>query len=51
MPNDELFSGIPSLDDTEGLEDLLNQQTVDGFGLDTDIPPAMQQVQQQQMKL
>lgn len=47
MPNDELFSGIPSLDDVEGLEDLLNQQTVDGFGLDTDIPPAMQQVQQQ----
>ena len=47
MPNDELFSGIPSLDDAEGLEDLLNQQTVDGFGLNTDTPPAMQQVQQQ----
>lgn len=43
MPNNEIFSGIPSLDDTQGLENLLNQQTLDGFGLNTQVPTALEQ--------
>lgn len=46
MPNNEIFSGIPSLDDTQGLEDYLNQQAMDSMGLNTQIPAALENQQQ-----
>lgn len=33
MPNNDLFSGIPALGDNTGLENLLNQQALEGMGL------------------
>lgn len=42
MPNNEIFSGIPSLDDTQGLENYLNQQTLDNMGLNTQTPAALE---------
>lgn len=41
MPNNEIFSGIPSLDDTQGLENLLNNQALQGMGLNTQTPSAL----------
>lgn len=43
MPDNEIFSGIPSLDDTQGLENYLNQQTIDSLGLNSQIPSALEQ--------
>ena len=43
MPNNDIFSGIPSLDDQQGLENYLNQQTLDNMGLNTQIPAALEQ--------
>lgn len=44
MPNEELFSGIPALDDTQGLESYMNNATLESMGLgqDTSIPAALQ---------
>lgn len=44
MPNEELFSGIPSLDDAQGLEAYMSNATLEGMGLgqDTSIPAALQ---------
>lgn len=40
MPNDELFSGIPSLDDEAGMQSFLNNDTLTTYGLGTDTTPA-----------
>lgn len=40
MPNDELFSGIPSLDDEAGMQSFLNNDTLANLGLGTDSTPA-----------
>lgn len=42
MPNDELFSGIPSLEDEEGLQNYLNQQTLDNLGVNSTVPSALE---------
>lgn len=44
MPNEELFSGIPALDDTQGLESYMNNATLESMGLgqDVSIPAALQ---------
>ena len=43
MPNNDLFSGIPTLDDTQGLENLINQQTLDSMGVSSQTPAALEQ--------
>lgn len=43
MPDNELFSGIPSLDDQQGLENLLNQQALESMGVNAQIPSALEQ--------
>jgi len=44
MPNDNIFSGIPTLDDEEGLEQYVNNSTLDGMGLgNPSVPAALQQ--------
>lgn len=40
MPNDELFSGIPSLDDEAGMQSFLNNDALANLGLGTDTTPA-----------
>jgi hypothetical protein len=40
MPNDELFSGIPSLDDEAGMQSFLNNDALANLGLGTDPTPA-----------
>lgn len=47
MPNEELFSGIPSLDDTQGLESYMSNATLESMGLgqNTSIPAALQTVE------
>lgn len=42
MPNDELFSGIPSLDDEAGVQTYLNNAIIADAGLGNDIPAALQ---------
>ena len=42
MPNEELFSGIPSLDDAAGLEAYLNNSTLENMGVTGSIPSALQ---------
>ena len=44
MPNEELFSGIPSLDDTQGLESYMSNATLESMGLGegTSVPGALQ---------
>jgi hypothetical protein len=42
MPNEELFSGIPSLGDAEGLEQYLNNSTLENMGVSGAIPSALQ---------
>lgn len=44
MPNNDLFSGIPSLDDTQGLDDLLTQQSLDAMGVGSQVPSALEQI-------
>lgn len=46
MPNEELFSGIPALDDTQGLETYMNNATLENMGLgqDVSVPAALQTV-------
>lgn len=39
MPNEIDFSGIPALDDAEGLANLINQSTLDDYGVNNDTPP------------
>ena len=46
MP-DEIFSGIPSLDDEQGLEALINQQNLEAMGLDSNTPAALDQPAQE----
>ena len=46
MPNNDIFSGIPGLDDQQGLENLINNQTLDSMGVNSQIPAALSQVQQ-----
>lgn len=41
MPNEELFSGIPSLDDTQGMQDYMNQQTLNDMGVNGSMPAAL----------
>lgn len=41
MPNEELFSGIPSLDDTQGMQDYMNQQTLTDMGVNGNMPAAL----------
>lgn len=43
MPNNDLFSGIPALDDQEGLENLINQQALDSMGVSAQQPTALEQ--------
>lgn len=45
--NDNIFEGIPSLSDTQGLENFLNQQAANQVAPDTNIPPMLQQNQGQ----
>lgn len=45
MPNEDIFSGIPSLDDTAGLEQYLTNQTLDTLGA-PNVPAALQQTEQ-----
>lgn len=47
MPNDELFSGIPSLDDEAGVQNYLNNAILTDAGLGTDTTPAALQIQNQ----
>lgn len=42
MPNEELFSGIPSLEDEEGLQNYMNQQTLSNLGVNNDIPAMLE---------
>lgn len=42
MPNEEIFSGIPSLDDAQGLQDYMNQQTLDNMGVNGTMPAALE---------
>lgn len=48
MPNEELFSGIPSLGDEEGLQNFMNQQTLTDLGMDSSIPAALEPAPTQQ---
>ena len=41
MPNEELFSGIPSLDDAQGMQDFMNQQTLTDMGVNGGMPAAL----------
>lgn len=41
MPNEELFSGIPSLDDAQGMQDFMNQQTLTDMGVNGNMPAAL----------
>lgn len=41
MPNEELFSGIPSLDDAQGMQDYMNQQTLNDMGVNGNMPAAL----------
>lgn len=41
MPNEELFSGIPSLDDAQGMQDYMNQQTLNDMGVNGTMPAAL----------
>lgn len=45
MPNEELFSGIPALDDTAGLESYMNNDTLANMGVNNDNTPAALQMQ------
>ena len=40
---DNIFSGIPSLEDTQGLEQFINNAQTEDFGFNTQIPAALQQ--------
>lgn len=44
---DNIFSGIPSLDDPQGLEQYVNNAQTDAFGFNTQVPAALQQVESQ----
>ena len=37
MPNEEIFSGLPGLEDTAGLEEFLNQETLKGLGFENPV--------------
>ena len=41
--NDDIFSGIPSLDDHQGLEQYMDNAQANAFGADSGIPAALQQ--------
>lgn len=41
--DDNIFSGIPSLDDTQGLEQFMNDAQANAFGADSGTPAALQQ--------
>lgn len=41
MPNEELFSGIPSLDDAQGMQNYMNQQTLNDMGVNGNMPAAL----------
>ena len=43
MPNNDLFSGIPALDDTQGLDNLMTQQSLDSMGVNAQVPTALEQ--------
>lgn len=43
---DNIFSGIPSLDDTQGLEQYVSNAQADAFGFNAQTPAALQQVEQ-----
>ena len=48
MPNENnIFEGIPSLGDTQGLENFLNQQAANQVAPESEIPPMLQQNQGQ----
>ena len=47
MPNNDIFSGIPALEDESGLEQVMNQNTLDGMGLGNPTIPAALQTQTQ----
>ena len=42
MPNEELFSGIPSLEDEEGLQNYMNQQTLSNLGVNNEVPAMLE---------
>lgn len=42
MPNNDIFSGIPSLGDDQGLQDYMNQQTLDNLGVNGTVPAALE---------
>lgn len=42
MPNNDIFSGIPSLGDDQGLQDFMNQQTLDTLGVNSTVPAALE---------
>ena len=42
MPNNDIFSGIPSLGDDQGLQDFMNQQTLDNLGVNGTVPAALE---------
>lgn len=42
MPNEELFSGIPALEDTQGLENYMNNAAIDSLGMNASVPAALQ---------
>jgi len=44
--DENIFSGIPSLDDVEGLEQLMSTPNASDFGLNDDMPAMLQQQQQ-----
>jgi hypothetical protein len=49
MPDNNIFSGIPSLDDAAGLEQYVNNTTLSDMGLGNPaVPPALQQTVPQQ---
>ena len=47
MPNNDLFSGIPALGDTAGLENVVNQNTLNEMGYGNPTVPAALQTQPQ----
>ena len=44
--DDNIFSGIPSLDDPQGLEQYINNAQAEDFGFNTQVPAALQQQQE-----
>lgn len=46
MPNEELFSGIPTLEDTQGLENYMNNAALESMGISDNVPAALQPAEQ-----